>query len=210
MKRTKRVFPFLFLLGFFLLGNATSSWGTGEPLSAGALKSLVTGERQLLILEPVRKGKIKYNRYSAIIVRAPLNKVWNVVTDFAHYADFVPEMSDSKIIKKEGNTVVTECTVGFKFAGIGCTSIYQQKHVLKKPKISIYDTKTNKLSAYWQLISLGGAKTLLVYNDEGIDPREFCALARALLRVKPDLELSLHVCPPIQLLQAMKKRAEGR
>lgn len=210
MKRTKRVFPFLFLLGFFLLGNATSSWGVGGLLPAGALKALVTGERQLLILEPVSKGKIKYNRYSAMIVRAPLDKVWNVVTDFAHYADFIPEMSESKIIKKGGNVVVTECTVGFAFAGIGCTSTYQQKHVLKKPKISIYDTKTNKLSAYWQLISLGGAKTLLVYNDEGIDPREFCTLARALLRVKPDLELSLHVCPPIQLLQAMKKRAEGR
>lgn len=48
-------------------------------------------------------------------LRAPLHLIWEVLTGYDHYAEFVPDLQSSRVLSREGNTALVEQrgTAGF-------------------------------------------------------------------------------------------------
>jgi ribosome-associated toxin RatA of RatAB toxin-antitoxin module len=65
---------------------------------------------------PARERRI----LAVVTIPQPIEQVWNVITDYEHLADFVPNLTSSKLIPNaEGRTyleqVGTQCFLKFKF-----------------------------------------------------------------------------------------------
>lgn len=184
-----------------------------EKLHTQTLEALMSGNKSMLIME--KKGG-KYSggeRLIGVLVNAPFEKCWEVVTDFEKYKEFVPEMSESVISSRSGNEVIGDFKVEVKFMGIGCTEKYQQKYILKKEEkiIEIADPKTGEVGGSWKFIpTLDGKRTIILYQDRAPFVENMCWTAKMLVKVNPDAELALHSAPPFMYIAAMKERIEGK
>ncbi|MCK4358160.1 MAG: SRPBCC family protein, partial [Candidatus Cloacimonetes bacterium] len=145
----------------------------------------------------------------AIIIDAPLDKVWQVITDFENYPNFIPGHKECKIIKRHGNEITVESAVTFKFMGIGSTVRYTTKHILKKPELIIVDTEKNRQRGCFKLIPIDeGRRVVLFYNKEAKDVKDFGRVAKFLIIQKPEMEFPLQVSPLRINIKAIKERAE--
>lgn len=183
-----------------------------EKLDTKTLKLLMAGTKSMLIME--KKGE-KYSggeRYVGVIVNAPFEKCWKVVTDIERYKEFVPMMTESKIVSKTGNEIVGDFVVEVKFLGIGCVEKYQQKYRLRKDLkiIELIDMKKDKVTGGWRFIPLDTKQTILLYHDKAPIIEEMCWTARMIVKVSPDSELALHSSPPFVFIAAIKDRIEGK
>lgn len=209
-EKMKKISLILLLL-FFVPKVFYSQSLLSEKLDVKTLKLLMSNNRNMVIMQ--KKGD-KYSggeRYVGVIVNAPFEKCWKVVTDFENFKEFVPMMTESTISSKKGNEIVGDFLVEVKFLGIGCTEKYSQKYILDKANkiVKIADVKTNKVGGGWKFIPTeGGKKTILIYQDRAPITEEMCWTARSLVKISPDTELALHSSPPFLYIDALKKRIE--
>lgn len=204
---------FLLIIVLFVSGISTgySQSLLTEKLDARTLELLMSNNRNMVIMQKRGNTYSGGERYVGVIVNAPFEKCWKVVTDFGNFKEFVPMMTESNVVSKKENEVVCDFTVEIKFLGIGCTEKYSQKYILDKANklVKIADPKTNKVSGGWKFIPiLGGKKTILIYQDRAPITEEMCWTARTVVKVSPDSELALHSAPPFVYIDALKKRIE--
>jgi len=177
-----------------------------QELDESTLKVLLN--RGELILLEEKNGKIKYITL-AIIIDAPLDKVWQVITDFENYPNFVPGHKDCKIIKRHGNEMTVESAVIFKFMGIGSIVRYTTKYILKKPELIIFDTEKNRETGRYKLIPIDeGKRVVLFRTKEAVDVDNFGRVAKFLVIQKPEMEFSMQLSPLRININAIKERAE--
>ena len=177
-----------------------------QELDESTLKVLLN-KGELIFLEE-ENGELKYITL-AIIIDAPLDKVWQVITDFENYPDFIPGHKDCKIIKRHGNKITVESAVTFKFMGIGSTVKYTTKYILKKPELIIFDTEKNRETGCYKLIPIDqGKRVVLFRTKEAVDVDNFGRVAKFLIIRKPEMEFSMQVSPLRININAIKKRAE--
>ena len=191
---------------FMLIGNNTYANLLEQKLDESTLKELLN-RGELIHLEE-ENGKLKYIDY-AILIDAPLDKVWQVITDFENYPDFIPGHKDCNIIKKDNNEITVESTVEFKFMVIGSTVRYTTKYILNKPELIIIDTEINREAGRYKLIPIDeGKRVVLFRTKEALDVDNFGRVAKFLVIQKPEIEFSLYLSPLRINMKAIKERAE--
>ena len=99
------------------------------------------------------------------LLAAPVERVWDAITDYDHYKDFMPLTKASRVKRREGDTVwfYTELSMLLK------TCSYEIKLTLEKPKWRASWTlvESNMLRANegsWQLESTPAGETYAVYT----------------------------------------------
>jgi ribosome-associated toxin RatA of RatAB toxin-antitoxin module len=98
------------------------------------------------------------------LLAAPVERVWDAVTDYDHYRDFMPFTTVSQVRRREGNTVwfYTELDLTVR------TIKYEIKLVLDKPRWTVDWTlvegnlKSNEGS--WRLEAAGEGETFATYT----------------------------------------------
>lgn len=97
------------------------------------------------------------------LVAAPPERVWEAITDYAHYKDFMPYTTVSEVRRREGDTVWFYSELAFPMYTIR----YEIKLVLRKSEWAVEWTlvegnlKTNEGS--WKLEPHGADETYVVY-----------------------------------------------
>lgn len=197
----------LFLSLIILVSNNAFSNLLEQKLDGSTLEVLLKKGELILIEE--EDGKLKYIYY-AIIIDAPLDKVWQVITDFESYPNFVPGCKICKIIKKHGNDTTVASAVEFKFMVISTTVVYNTKYILKKPELIIFDTEKNKETGSFKLIPIDeGERVVLFRTKETRDLKKFGWVAKLLISQKPEMEVPLQVSPIRINIKAIKDQAES-
>ena len=190
---------------FMLIGNNTYANLLEQKLDESTLKELLN-RGELIHLEE-ENGKLKHIDY-AIIIDAPLDKVWQVITDFENYPDFIPGQKVCKIINKQGNEMIVESAVEFKFMGVGSTVSYTTKYILQKPELIIFDTKKNRETGRYKFIPIDEGKRVVLFRTKEVDRDNFTGVVKILIDKKPDMESSLYLSPLRINMKAIKERAE--
>ncbi|MCK4653268.1 MAG: SRPBCC family protein [Candidatus Cloacimonetes bacterium] len=189
-----------------LVASSTFANILEQELDESTLKILLT-KGELILLEE-ENGELKYITM-AILIDTPLDKVWQVLTDFEKYPDFIPGHKDCKIIKKDNNEITVESAVEFKFMVIGSTVRYTTKYILKKPELIIIDTEINRETGRYKLIPIDeGKRVVLFRTKEAVDVDNFGRVAKFLVIQKPEMEFSLYLSPLRINMNAIKERAE--
>ncbi len=191
---------------FMLIANNAFAGLLEQNLNESTLKVLLN-KGELILLEE-ENGELKYITL-AIIIDAPLDKVWQVITDFKNYPDFIPGHKDCNIIKKDNNEMTVESAVQFKFMGIGSTVRYTTQYILKKPELIIVDNKKNRETGRYKLIPIDeGKRVVLFRTKEATNVDNFGRVAKFLIIQKPEMEFSMQLSPLRININAIKEQSE--
>lgn len=203
----KKLLIGLVLLNIVLFrGDAAfSSEPLPEEFNVLVRESLVRGG-QMMILEKEEPEKV--HRIGSILIDAPLERVWEVFTDFERWDEFVPMMKKAKIVQVEEDIVTVDFTLTVRFLMLPFSHSYTTKYRLEKPKVFIYCNEKLEETGFYSIIPVG-EKTLLIVSEEAPSLEEMGGLIALIVRGVPGAELALTLSPPFVLLDAIKERAEG-
>jgi hypothetical protein len=196
----------LVLLSIVLLWSGTAFSSEPLPEEFNVLVRESLGRRgQMMILDEAGQGKV--NRIGSILIHAPLERVWEVLTDFESWPGFVPMMTRARIVRREESTVTVDFMLTTRFLMIPFRHSYTTVFKLEKPKILIFNEKLEE-TGFYKLFPVGG-KTLLIVSEEAPSLEEMGGLVATIVRGIPGAELALTLSPPFVLFDAIRKRAEG-
>jgi ribosome-associated toxin RatA of RatAB toxin-antitoxin module len=109
-----------------------------------------------------------------IVVRAvmdvPPQKIWQIVSDCAHYKDHLPRVAASELLKKEGNVHTCKVTIAMPFPLSNLTGVTAAVHeeseagMSRRWKLVSGDYKVNEGSWEVKPLDKTGASTLVVYT----------------------------------------------
>jgi ribosome-associated toxin RatA of RatAB toxin-antitoxin module len=127
------------------------------------------------------KGQVEVKSYAVpgsstprVVARAvmdlPPRKIWQIVSDCAHYKDHLPRVAASELLKKDGNTYTCKVTIAMPFPLSNLTGVTAAVHeeseagMSRKWKLVSGDYKVNEGS--WELTPTdkSGSSTLVVYT----------------------------------------------
>jgi len=163
---------------------------------------------ELSFVESKKNGKLKQVTVIGLINAEP-HRVWSALTDYDHYAEFIPSVVEATVIKREGADVVVEYEIEVPGSNVEYTR--RHRHFPKK-RIEIWledeegDIQTGGWR--WEIIShAGGKKTILVHTAY-YNVAESSWILRQFLKSNPTTEHGLNVASAQVGVRAMKKRAE--
>ncbi|KPA11620.1 hypothetical protein MHK_008195 [Candidatus Magnetomorum sp. HK-1] len=176
---------------------------------------------QLLLLHPEKKtdlpiGNEKKKSFdvrfltSMCVIDAPVHRVREVVTDFLHYQEFMPQTQTSKIISKSKDHILNEVKLSVKVPlihiGVRFTLDYFMEPDGDISWSRVKGDMEGNVGRY-EFITLSPNRTLLILTY-WTELRGIGFLMRLLLRAQPDLELAIPVSTGSLIVGAIKKRCE--
>lgn len=149
-----------------------------------------------------------------VIINAPREIVWNVITDYERYLDFIPNLKQVKILEKTANTTTVFFEVlAFKVGIIEIDTVYTLKFTFyphNKVIISWVSGKVKSVNGSWELFPIeGGKKTAAFYTLSG-DYSHATLGSKFLFQRQPELHVTSSFTGNIVLLKAVKKEAEKK
>ena len=121
---------------------------------------------------PIKSITVKYEGGTYITdmvmsAAVPVPLAWEVLTDFDQMAKFVPNVAESKILKKEGDSVTVEQKGQAKFGAASFPYVTERLLVLNKPTIKSTQTKGSmKRVESLMKVDVDGEGTKLTYHSE--------------------------------------------
>src|SRR5271167_3679466 len=145
---------------------------------------LLAGNPSLAADSPIRSVDVTYDGETYVlnaVMFAPVAQAvaWDVLTDFDHMAQWVPNVSESKVVKRDDNSVTIEQRGVAKYGAVSFPYVTERKIELKPPGaiMSLQTKGSLRRVASTLLLQTDGKGTRLTYHLE-IEPS---LLASALL-----------------------------
>src|SRR5271170_3570985 len=127
------------------------------------------------------KGQVEVKSYAVpgsstprVVARAvvdlPARKIWQIVSDCAHYKDHLPRVAASELLKKEGNAYTCKVTIAMPFPLSNLTGVTEAVHeeseagMTRRWRLVSGDYKVNDGSWEVRPLDKSGASSLVVYT----------------------------------------------
>lgn len=147
-----------------LLGCALSAWGSAP---AAAQPGAPRFELDVARVDGTAGDKV-YRIASSGTVTATPAVVWRILTDYQHLADYLPNLTSTRVVSRDGDTVIVEQlgTARFLFFSQPIRLVVQvHERVPDRIDIGLVDGDMKVYRATWELSPLAGATgTRVVYN----------------------------------------------
>jgi ribosome-associated toxin RatA of RatAB toxin-antitoxin module len=147
------------------------------------------------------------------LINAPVEKVWNVITDFEKYPEFVPQVDEVKTKKIGEKEIAVTYNLSFRFTVIKIKVQYTVLMRLSPPTDIWWSLKKDEKNdleeamGRWELIPVGKNKTAAFYTIYS-HLQSMGRLMRFFLKQEPHLETTIPVSTGSLMVDAMKKRVE--
>jgi ribosome-associated toxin RatA of RatAB toxin-antitoxin module len=132
------------------------------------------------------KGEIEIKSYSVagssiprlvlrMVMESPPKKVWQIVSDCAHYKEHLPSIVSSELLKKSGNTDQCKVTYAMPFPFSNLTGVTEsvdevsEQGMIRRWKHVSGDYKINNGSWEVRPIDASGTSSLVIYSIQ-VDP----------------------------------------
>jgi ribosome-associated toxin RatA of RatAB toxin-antitoxin module len=133
-----------------------------------------------------------------IVINAPIEKVFDVITQYERYPEFLPEVKETRTANRKGNTVEVHYKVDvMKTVRYSIRVTEERPHRMSWSFIEGEMMKDNKGS--WVLEPEGEGKTRATYN---VEMALGALVPKAIVNALVDTSLP-------KMLDAFKRRAEG-
>ena len=163
---------------------------------------------ELSLVESYRSGRLRQVTVVALVKATPA-KVWRVLTDYEHYVEFMPNLDEIEITKREGADVVIAYELEVPGPNMDYTLIHHHVPMTRIDVTLADDEGDIQTGAWrWELIPhQNGSQTILVYSLY-TDVRESSWVLRQIMKSQPSLEHGLNVATGLVTVRAIMKRAE--
>lgn len=152
------------IANMLLLSCALSAWG---PTLAAAQPGVPRFELSVERVDGA-DGDHAYQVTSSGTVAATPAVVWRILTDYNHFADYLPNLKSTRVVSRNGDRVIVEQlgTARFLFFSQAIRLVVQvQERSPDRLDISLIEGDMKVYRATWELSPLAGATgTRVVYN----------------------------------------------
>jgi ribosome-associated toxin RatA of RatAB toxin-antitoxin module len=170
---------------------------------------LLAERGKVLVLEP---GPTVYVT-GAIIVRAPIERAFQVVTDFTHYPQFLPGYDRVVIVGQGARGPIISQDVSIKLWEFNF-----EDHAKIEMELAPPDRVTWKIPrqsagtavGFWRFVPLDNNSRTLIFTGNTQDIRSMGFVPSTALRIEPSLEYGLLAAQMVAGLDAFKKRIEQK
>jgi len=185
-------------LGVFLAFSASAGDETMRPYL----------EKGPLVLVEPEKSTGKFGQATAIVlIDAPVEKVWGIVTDFERYQSFVPKVSKSELVKKDKDEVYIHWELDVPLS----SEDYVVRYTFNLDKHEVIGSWVKgDLKGTWARFvvdATADGKSLLTHTTS---VRNFSSLAQRLEDDGQTITIGVNVSSVLAVTKAIKRRAEGK
>jgi len=172
----------------------------------------LTGGSPLVIVEENSDGSLKLVTGGVRIDASP-QEVWDVVTDYASYPNWMPEVTECEVTKDNGRIKEIRYRILFKL------SIITKKidYTLRKAEVPIQridwelvDGDFDHGIGSWQMVPIQGGESTLVYYSTFNNLRSMGRLVRGLMEEQPALEMAIQVSTAVTVVKALRDRVTSK
>lgn len=168
---------------------------------------------QILIIDEKPNGVLEMVT-GGIIINAPPDKVYAVLTDYSKYTQYMPSTVGCEVTKEDKDSKDIKYDIEFKFSVLKFKVSYTLNQTFKKNKEirwSLVSSEGNKLKdtyGAWQLFPLAGGGTAAFYSVYS-DLKSMNIIIRKLFEAEPSMEISVNASSCVLVLKAVKNRVEN-
>jgi len=176
---------------------------------------------QILLLHPTKKlslpiGNNRTEEFdvrfltSICVIDSPVQRVREVINDFLHYQEFMPQTVSSTINSKSKDHVINEIKLSVKVPLIHIGVKFSLDYYMEPDGDITWHRVKGDMEGNvgrYEFISLGPSRTMLVMTFWS-ELRGIGFLMRLLLRAQPDLEIAIPVSTGSLIVDAIKQRCE--
>jgi ribosome-associated toxin RatA of RatAB toxin-antitoxin module len=158
----------IFLILFFVAGMPSTPPNSVENNPSSELEQTekdLLAKGKVIILDK-SGGKPKGKVRAAILIRAPVEEIWDVLVDCQHAPEFVPGLKDCKVLRSEGDTETIEHEVKFSWLIPKVIYTFRAKYQIQKQiDFKSIGGDLKEVEGSWVLESIGdGNQTILIYS----------------------------------------------
>ncbi len=212
MLKKSRYFLFLF---FLLAINASAQKLSGinlEGIDPAQLARLFE-QGNMVLVKTNPDGTLK-EVVAGALVNAPLDVVWEVINDYPHYPEFMPQTTAEKIVEKKSATqLITEQTVEIKIWLIKVHLTYQLLHKLepkRKIRFTHYAGDLPGTSGGWDLLPVPETNQTIIFYLLYSNLTSLSWPVGSIMKSQPDFFTAVNVSTATLVVKAVKKESEKR
>ncbi len=147
------------------------------------------------------------------VVNAPLDTVWETLNDFNHYADFMPQTTEEKILDHpDDNHILVQQSIGIKIWQLPSVDITYKlmNELTPKSKTRFWHVEGSLAGTYggWDLVPAGN-RTMIFYTLYSNLTAMGWGLG-GIFKSQPDFMAGVNATTVIMVTKAVKKEAERR
>ena len=204
---------------FFML---TLSWANPRCVYAAPADPFWHEMDESKLLKMVGKDKFAFiDRSSgsemavvAMVVAAPPDMVWKVLTDFENYTKYIRECNSAKVKKQsdKGATVDFKMTL-LKAGPVNLASTYTLAYTYQKGKRMAFASVGDNgktLRGAWELIPVQGGKRTVLFHSTISDFKSAGSLAKYMVERSPTLQISVCLANAMVNVEQIKRAAEKK
>jgi ribosome-associated toxin RatA of RatAB toxin-antitoxin module len=207
---------------FLLLGTATPTLAqtpdTGVVLDdpgidkATVARLIANGE--LLLVRETPAGKLQMIT-SGILIDKTVDEVYQTITDYAHYPEFMPSTEECQVVAANGDVKDVRYGIKFKFLIFSFTIDYVLRTTLHPPAevtwtlLSSDGNKLKKSVGSWRLLPVNGGKQTAAFYSVYSDISNVVPGLGGYIKKNPSMETAINVSTCIMVLRAVKNRSEN-
>ena len=200
----------LWLVLFFASpSQALSSWAsTTDP---SALKKLV-GAGQIVMIDEHPDGRLKLVT-GATHVQSPPQQVWDVITDYEAYTEWMPQTSKVTVSNENGDSRDVGFRLDFEFSVITKRVEYTvRQRWTENRRIDWTLVKGDFETAVgsWELVETDDGTGTLVFYSTYTDLESMGWIVRTLLKEQPAMDIAIQGSTALMVVKSVKERAESR
>ncbi len=178
--------------------------------SPAAFESLLQ-QGQVIVVDNPKPGQPQFVTI-AVLFNAPIKRVFSTITDYKEYPGRIPQTTQVRVVKRNGNVWDVSYKVDFKFSVITEHADYTLRQVLDPPT-SITWTRIagnlDRVEGSWKLLSVdNGGKTIGFYKVYS-DLRSMGFLVRYMLEQQPAFGVAISTSSAMVYAKAMQKWVDG-
>lgn len=182
-----------------------------EKISVEEIADLIKN-RELIFIDR-NQNWAKFFISSGLIINAPVERVWDVVTNFDFYSQYMPLVSASKERKLSEKLIDTSFKLTFKIAIIPFSIEFSLLHRLYPYEditwtLSRKDEDLEVDYGKWEFFPLeGNRKTLAIYS---VFTKFKSSFLMRIIEKEPILDLGFNIALSSAVPKAVKERVEGK
>ena len=171
----------------------------------------LTGGSPLVVVEEHEGGGLKLVT-GGVLVEAPPEAVWAVITDYSKYPDWMPEVEEVTVIKDNGRVKDIKYDLLFKISIITRKITYTLRKISKEPtriEWELVEGDFDHSIGGWQLVPTRGGEATMAYYSTYTNLRSMGALIGGILKQQPALEMAIQVSTAVTIVQTLRDRVEA-
>lgn len=191
-----------------------------KPLQAAQADPFWHGMDEATLLKMVGKDKFAFIDRTgggemavvAMVVDAPSDTIWKVLTDFENYTKYIRECNSSKIKKQSDKGVTVDFKMTLLKAGpVNLASSYTLSYTFEKGKRLVFTSVgDNGKSQHgtWELVPVQGGKRTILFHSTISDFKSAGSLAKYMVERSPTLQISVCLANAMIYVEQIKRAAE--